>query len=171
MHSVRQNLNGETAFNDAYGSMAADEGQNFLEYLIRLGLIGESNLLVLSNRHHYYLDQNDVRNVRVLVNLKKLNLIKHLDSFLHLIFRVLPPKAYFIACFTESEYQEDIGFPVYQASSGFNKLNNPLDSRTNLHLDKNNVSRIFESHGFKIIDMTEIKEQVYFTCQNKRMSA
>jgi hypothetical protein len=171
MHSVRQNSIGETAFNNAYGNMAADEGQNFPEYLIRLGLIGESNLLVLSNRYHYYFDQNDLRSTRVLVNLKKLNLVKHLDSFLHIIFRVLPPKAYFIGCFTKIEYQEDNGIPVSQASFNFNKFNNPLDSKTNLPLDKNNVSRIFESHGFKIVDVTEIKEQVYFTCQNKKISA
>jgi hypothetical protein len=168
MYSVRQNSNGETRINDAYRNMAADEGQNFLEYLIRLGLIGESNLLVLSDRDHYYFDQNDLRSIRVLVNLKKLNLIKHLVSFLHVIFRVLPPKASFIGCFTDIEYQGDNGFNVYQASYDFNKFINPLDSKANLHLDKNNVSRIFESHGFKIVDMTQIKEQVYFTCQNKK---
>lgn len=171
MYSVRQNSIGKNAFNNAYGFMAADEGQNFLDYLIRLGLIGEANLLVLSNKYEYYFDQNDLRSVRVLVNLKKLNLVKHLDSFLHVIFRVLPPKAYFIGCFTDVEYQGDNGFPVYQASSDFNKFTNPLDSKTNLHLDKNNISGIFESHGFKIVDMTEINEQVYFACQNKRMSA
>ena len=41
----------------------------FLEYLKWLGLAYESDMLVLSSRHHFFYDQNDLRGVKVLVKI------------------------------------------------------------------------------------------------------
>jgi hypothetical protein len=170
MFPVNQNSLERTTFNQFGYSTVSEEGQDFLDYLIRLGLLGESSLLVLSMRHHYYFEQNDLKDIRVLVIPKKLNLVKHLDSFLHIVFRVLPPAAYFIGCFTDNKSSKGKEFTLSRASTNINRFINHLDSKTSWYLDKNEVSRILESHGFKTVDLTEIKGQVYFASKNKRMS-
>ncbi len=171
MFSADQNALERTAYNPVYTNLVAEGDENFFHYLNYLGLTSEPNLLVLSSKHHYYYDDDDLRGVKVLINLKKLNLIKHLDSFLHIVFRVLPPKASFIGCFTDSRTTRGKGLPFSHTNTIFNRFMNFIDSRTERNLDKNEVSRLLESHGFKIIDMTEIEGRIYFTGQNKRMLA
>jgi hypothetical protein len=43
---------------------------------------------------------------------------------------------------------------------------NYLDSKIEIETDKIDVSRLLESHGFKVIDMTEINGLTYFRSQN-----
>ena len=81
-------------------SVVAEGGVNFFRYLKNLGLSGEPNLIILSSRNHYHCDENDLKSVRTLINLKKLNLIKHLDLFLNALVRILPPETNFIGRFS-----------------------------------------------------------------------
>ena len=170
MFPLNQNSFERTTFNQFHNNVVYEEGQDFLDYLIWLGLLGESNLLVLSMKHQNYFDNNDLKDIKVLVIPKKLNMIKHLDSFLHIVFRVLPSEAYFIGCFTDSKSLRGNEFPLSHTSTNFNKFNSILATKTNWDLDKNDVSRLLESHGFKTVDMTEIKGQFYFAGKNRRMS-
>src|SRR5665647_2486589 len=71
--------------NPVIDNLLTEGGENFLHYLHRVGLANEQNLLVLSSRRHYYYDYNDLKGLTILINLKKLNLIRHLDSFLHTV--------------------------------------------------------------------------------------
>jgi uncharacterized protein Smg (DUF494 family) len=48
----------------------------------------------------------------------------------------------------------------------YKKFINFLDSRTEIEIDKKDISRLLESHGFKVIDMTEINGLTYFLTQN-----
>jgi hypothetical protein len=50
----------------------------------------------------------------------------------------------------------------------YKKLINFLDSRIDIEIDSKGISRLLESHGFKIIDMTEINGLTYFRTQNYR---
>lgn len=158
----------QTVYNPVYTNMAAEGDENFFHYLNWLGLSNEPNLLVLSSRHHYYYDYDDLKGVRVLVNLKSLNVIRHLDSFLHVVFRVLPSKASFIGCFTENKRSGGRGFSLQGTSSIFNRFINFIDSKTERYLDRNDVKRMLESHGFSIADMTEIDGKIYFISRNNR---
>ena len=160
--------NGRIRLNPVFVSLIAEGGENFFHYVKGLGLAKEPNLMVLSSNHHYYYDSSDLMSIKVLVNLKKMNLIKNLDGFLHAVFRILPPKAIFIGYFSDNKMQKGIGLPLYQSSGIFNRFINFLDSRTDRNMDKNDVSKLFESHGFKVVDMTEINGQIYFRTQNKR---
>src|SRR5665647_3647090 len=72
--------------------MVTEGDENFLDYLQWHGLANEDNLLVLSSKSHYYYDSEELKEVTTLINLKKLNLIKHLDEFLHTICYGLSPK-------------------------------------------------------------------------------
>jgi len=170
MYSVRQNLIEKPAFNKVHSIIDIDEGEDFLNYLTCLGLVGESKILVLSMSRHYSFDYNDLKDLRVLVMLKKLERIRHLESFIQIVYRVLPPKGYFIGCFSISKTPEDIGFPLNYTSTNLNKFIDHFESKAYPHLYKNNLSRIFQSYGFKIFNMTEINKQGYFATQKNVIS-
>ena len=159
----RTNLSTErTKINPSIDYLISEGGEFFLQYLRFLGLENEPNMLVLSSNHHYYYDFNELKGVTTLINLKKLNLMKHLDSFLHTIYRGLSAKTNFIGCFSDRNTQNGEGLP----SRMFKGFINFLDSRIDNDLNKNEVSEILETHGFKIINMKEMDGLTFFYAQN-----
>ena len=170
---VRKNFNGSktsakiTRTSPVMDDLIAEGGENFFHYLSGLGLADETNMMVLSSKHHYYYDNSELEGVTTLVNLKKLNLIKHLDSFLGTVCDVLSPETNFIGCFSDSETEKENGL----TSRMYKRFINFLDSRVDNRIDKNDVSRLLESRGHKVIDMTEINGLTYFRTQNLGLTA
>jgi hypothetical protein len=124
-------------------------------------------MMVLPSNHHYYYDHSELEGITTLVNVKKLNLIKHLDSFLQTVSDVMSPKTNFIGCFADSKTEKENGL----SSRMYKRFINFLDSRIDNEIDKNDVSRLLESRGYKVIDMTEINGLTYFRTQNLGLSA
>lgn len=153
--------------NPAISDLLEEAGENFFNYLEWHGLADESNMLVLSSRRHYYYDPKELQSITTLINVKKLNLIKNLDSFLQSIEYVLSPESNFIGCFSDWKTQKGIGI----TSRMYKGFINFLDSRIDVDFDKNDVSRLLESHGFRVMDMTEIDGLTYFRAQNLGMQA
>jgi hypothetical protein len=141
--------------------------ENFINYLNWNGLANEDNLLILSSKMHYYYDYEELKEVTTLINLKKLNLINHLDDFLHTLCSGLSPKANFIGCFSDRKNQKGVSV----TSRLYKKVINFLDSKIDVDIDRKDFSRLLESHGFKIIDMTEINGLTYFRTQNLTRAA
>jgi hypothetical protein len=145
-------------------SLTAVGGKNFFLYLKNLNLLKDRDLLILSTSSHFYYDENELKNVRTLINLKKLNLIKDLDTFLRTVFQVLPANANFIGCFSESETHNFSEF----FSGLTSRFNNLLDSRTDRTMNKQDVTKLLEKYGFKVVDMTEMNGLTFFYSQNLR---
>ena len=156
---------GTNSYNPAIRHMVSEGGENFLTYMKRFGIASEPNIMVLSSRHHYYYDSSDLQSIRALVNLKKLNMIRHLDLFLQTLSRMLPSNASFIGCFSDSKGSKR----KYSISKYTEKIisiiRNFMDSKTDRNMDKDDVSKLFASYGFKIVDMTEINGQTFFNTQ------
>jgi hypothetical protein len=152
----------KTGFSPTIVKVIAEGGENFFLYLKRLGFATENNLLALSSVHHYYYDENELKNVGTLVNLKKLNHIKNLDDFLQTILHMLPQEANFIGCFSNDISKKQNGLLTYKPSRLLSRFINFIDSRTDHFLDKSRVSEALEKNGHKIIDMTEIDGITYF---------
>ena len=169
---VRTNFNGTKLFpngtitNPDIDNLINERGENFFLYLNWLGLTDDPNLMVISSNHHYYYDFDDFKGVTTLINLKRLNLIKHLDNFLYTVSHVLSPKTNFVGCFSDRNIQKEIGSPPRM----YKKIINFLDARTDIEIDKKDVSKLLETHGFEIIDMTEINGLTYFRTQNIQRS-
>ena len=163
-------LSGKATVNPVHDNLVLEGGEAFLEYLNWLELAHEPNLLVLSSRHHFFYDQNDLKGLKVLVNVKKLNQIKHLNSYLHILFRLLPPEANFIGCFIDSKNHKRNGSPFFSPGMIYKKFLDFLDHRTNRNMDRNEVVELLDSHGFGIVDMTEINGITYFNTRNQRNS-
>ena len=57
---------------------------------------------------------------------------------------------------------------ISMTSRMYKKFINFLDSKIDIEIDSKDISKLLESHGFKIIDMTEINGLTYFRTQNYR---
>jgi len=160
-----KSTHGISGFFPAIVTMIAEDGDNFFRYLKDLGLSRENNLVVLSSRHHYFYDENELKHVKTLINLRKLNLIKYLNEFLFTLVQVLPSDTKFLGCFSDCD-QSGKG-----ESSFFNPIKHLGHKISNLYsgneriLNKNKVTELLESYGFKITDMTEMNGLTYFCSQ------
>lgn len=152
----------KSVLSDAIVTLINEGGINFFNYLKKLGLSRDPDLIVLSSKHHYYYDENDLKSVRVIVNLKKLNLIKYLDLFLNSLHRILPQDASFIGYFSDREILKVNGFQFHRVARLTNRLNDILNTGTEHFLCENDVSELLEKNGFKIVDMTKMNGLVYF---------
>lgn len=157
---------GKPFFSTDSFNLTAEGGVTFFQYLKKFNLFREPELLILSPNIHFYYDENDLKDVRTFILLRKLNLIKELDAFLDTLTHILPPDVNFVGCFSDNKTLKWNGI----VSNISNKITNILDSKTDHYLDKKEVSELLEKHGFRIIDMTEMNELILFYSQTVRPS-
>ena len=153
---------GQTESNTSPLRIVADGDANFYHYLKQIGLNDDPDLIILSAKNHYYYGESDLKNVRTIINLKKLNLIKHLDKFLISLIRILPPETNFLGCFADSKASGKNGSGVKRFERLVKRFNNFLDSRTDRNLNENEVKELLIAHGFRIFDMSKIDGVTYF---------
>jgi hypothetical protein len=127
-------------FDPAIFTLVTAVGLNFFRFLKSLGISREPNLVVLSSRDSFSCDENELKNARVIINMKKLNLIKHLDLFLNTLVRILPPDTRFIGYFSGAE-----------------------------NVNRNEITGLLEKNGFKTLIMKEMSGSTYFISQNVSM--
>lgn len=165
--SGKDNFTGKiNSMNPAVANLIAKVGTDLYQYLKSNSFPEESGFLLISPNQHYYYDEEDLKNIRSLLNLNKLNNIKHLDRFLHNLFRVLPAGANFIGCFHDSKkLNGNNKYPFYQPSVLLNKFRNFLDSRTDHYINRDEVFGLLKLNGFKVLNMTEIDGVTYFYAQ------
>ena len=152
---------GKPIFSSDNFNLTAEGGVTFFKYLKKFNMFSEPELLILSPNIHFYYDENDLKDVRTFILLRKLNLIKELDTFLRTLSQILPQNVNFVGCFSDNKTLKWNGF----VSNLSNKFYNILDSKTDHFLDKEDVSELLEKYGFKIIDLTEMDELILFCSQ------
>lgn len=160
------------------------EGRDgFANYIEWLGLDRDPNIVVLSSMHHYFYDAEEMRHVKTVINLKELNLIKHLEDFIHTIHHILAPKSYFLGYFTDNKKingykltggmdSNNPGISAEAVENGIvsrnpflNMIYSIIDSRTNSFLSRRNVASLFENRGFRVVDFTQLNDRTYFCAQ------
>lgn len=153
------------------------------DYVERLGLGKDPNLVVLSSLHHYYYDYDEMKNVKTVVNLKELNRIHNLNSFIHSLFRIIQPRCFFVGCFIDNrnnniydlkndpsqkspeKYEDQIEDGILSKIPFLNMIYSKLDMRRINILTRRTVNMTFSERGFKIVDMTEINGITFFCAQ------
>jgi hypothetical protein len=171
------------AINEAIDNMIAEVGESFYNYVDRIGLTKDPNLIVLSSLHHYFYDSDEMNNVKTVINLKELNKIKGIKSFLQIYFRFLPQKCNFVgyfidnnkidryalrnnsACFDNKRRFDEIENSIISRIPFINMLYSKMDLKTNTYLSKCSVTSLLKIYGFKVIDMTEHNDLTYFHSQ------
>jgi hypothetical protein len=170
-----------------YRELFEEGHEDFYNYLDWLGLAKSHHLLILTSSHHYYFEVDDLKSIKTIVNLNKLNNIKSIKDFLQGIYNVLPHKCYFIGSFTDSK-KHSVFSPSKKSpgridgedfnsesdngpwSSFLNLLYGVIDMRTNRYLTEKGVKVYLEETGLKILDMTEFNGLTYFCTQKDNPS-
>ena len=145
-------------------SFTVEGGTNIFRYLKRFNLFNEPDLLILYPNIHFFYDENELKSVRTFINLKKLNLIKDLDTFLNSVFSKLPMNVNFVGCFSDSKTLKGNGF-ISDLSA---RLTNLLDSKTDNNMDKTSVSELLGKYGYEVVNMTEANGITFFYSRNVR---
>lgn len=172
-----------------YKEFVEEGHEDFYNYLDWLGLAKSHHLLILTSSRHYYFEIEDLKSIKTVVNLNKLNNIKSIRDFLQGIYNVLPDKCYFIGSFTDSKKQNGFFSPKKtfspvradgedfnaESDSGpwnsfLNLLYGIIDMRTNRYLTEKGVKMYLEETGLKILDMTEFNNLTYFCTQKDNPS-
>lgn len=156
---VTGDTTGKPVTDHASLNVMTEGGESFLNYIRKLNSDIDSSVLVLSSKHHYYYDKEELKEVSAVINLKRLNFMDHLESYLHGICDILSQNAKFIGCFADREMinGDRLSSRIYKRMLTF------LDGKTDIEIDRKYLQRLFDSCGFRIIDMTEINGLTYFT--------
>jgi hypothetical protein len=162
--------------------------EDLIDYLDRMGLINETDLLVIPSNRHYFYDAEDMKGIKTVVNLRQLNHVREIRDFLRNIVDLLPVKSNFVGCFVDNKVQN--GFSdkysnlqkisdkaeAYENSIEsripfINRMYSFIDSRTNRYLTKRAVTHLLEECGLQIIGMTELNGLTYFWTQKIKPAA
>ena len=170
----------------ANSALFAEGGLNFYNYIRRLGLESDPDIVVISSLRHFYYDAEEMIKVKTLVNLTELNQVKRIVDFLHTCYQIMPQKSYLIGCFVDNKkiprYRlrnssasnivkrdfDPLEYGIVSAVPFINRLYSIMDSRTNTFMSRSSISFLLEDYGFKVMDMTEHDELTYFQAQKAR---
>jgi hypothetical protein len=161
-----------------------EEGcEHFFPYLDCVGLAKASDIVFLSSSHHFFYEEDELKDVKTVVNLKPLNNVKNIRSLLHSIYCLLPQKSNFVGCFVNNKKQNLFSDKKSNGNADsyentiesripiLNRMLNFIDQKTNRYLSPRMVSVILEESGLKVLDMTEINGLTYFYASKSRQSA
>ena len=190
--SISTNLNitsgqrGASETGRANDALFAEGGLNFYNYIRRLGLDSDPDIVIISSMRHFYYDAAEMIKVKALMNLTELNQVKRIVDFLHTCYQIMPQKSYLIGCFVDNKkiprytlrnnsastmFKKDfdpIESGIVSAVPFINRLYSIMDSRTNTFMSRSSISFLLEDYGFKVLDMTEQNELTYFQAQKAR---
>ncbi len=122
-------------------------GFSFFRYLRCSGLTAEAGLVILSSHEGADYGRLDLRRARTLINLRRLDLIKHLEMFVSSLVWLLPPETSFVGCFAEEGH----------FSAGRHR-----------HLNQERVSALLEGNGLVVINMKEMNGLTYFHSRKRQ---
>ena len=124
-----------------------------------------------------------MNNAKTVVNLKELNRIKEIKSFLHSHLHFLPQRCNFLGCFVNNRKIErytlrinltaekkvrnsdDVELGIVSRFPFINMLYSIMDSKTDAYMSENSVTLMLRVHGFKIMEMKEVNGLTYFHSQ------
>jgi hypothetical protein len=166
MNNVSDGKKYRNSFDPAIFALITEVGLNFFRFLISLGISREPNLVVLSSRDSFSCNENELKNAKVIVNMKKLNLIKHLDLFLNTLVRILPPDTRFIGYFSGNGNVKGNGINNSNVLRLMNRVFYLFGSRRKNIMNRNEITGLLEKNGFKTLIMKEMSGSTYFISQN-----
>jgi hypothetical protein len=160
------NAEGISGRETSVASLVKQCGINFFRYLRSMNLSDRSDILVLPSNNHYYYDGRELNSIKVLINLKKLNMIKHVDMFLNMLVRVMPPDAEFVGCFSDSGTSGKGKHYFGKYTKLFTRLIHLLDPGSDRIMDREDVASLLQRSGFRTVDMKEMHGITYFCCKS-----
>jgi hypothetical protein len=156
-----------------YIDLLDEAGLDVVNYLESFDLLKNQSFILLSSVRHYLYGPEELKNVKVLINLKLINPTKQINYCLKTMNRVLPKKGIFVGCFLSYEsYRNKI---IQQKPNVFGHMVRIISfiplitwlqyimNPKRMHcLTIANMSKKLEKNGFKLIDVKEINGVSYF---------
>lgn len=140
----------------------SEGGEIMLQYIKWLGLAETEDIMILSSLNHFYYDTIDLSEIRTLINLKILNHIKHLESFLSILPALLPRHSSFIGFFRDDGALENQCHKSYIRMPFPAKHKIMVSPLTDKYLGRQYVIQLLQKNGFRIKDLTIIGNIVFF---------
>ena len=174
--------------NRLFDELSDTAREDLIDYLDRMGLINEADILVIPSTRHYFYDAEDMKGIKTIVNLRQLNHVREVRDFLRTIVDLLPVKSNFIGCFVDNRLQNgfsdkysNLPHEISEKAEAYengiesripfiNRMYSFIDSRTNRYLTKRTVTHLLEECGLQIIGMTELNGLTYFWTQKIKSS-
>jgi hypothetical protein len=169
--------------NEAVDSLITEGGEDFYNYVNRIGLAKDPSMIVLSSLHSYYYGTEEINKANTIVNLKELNQIKQIKSILQLYLQFLPQNCNFVGCFVNNKKVErfelrngsnlignksisdSIELGIVSRFPLLNRIYSIMDSKTNTYMSEMSVTLLLKDFGFKVMDMTEFNGLTFFHSQ------
>ena len=169
--------------NEAVDNLITEGGDDFYNYVNRIGLVKDPGLIVLSSRHSYFYDNEEMNKAKTVINLTELNQIKEIKGLLQSYLRYMPQQCNFVGCFINNK---KFGGFVLRKGSSFsghtktsdavelgivsrypfiNMIYSIMDRKTNTYLTERSVTLMLKDYGFKVLDMAEINGLTFFHSQ------
>lgn len=148
----------------AIEKLIAEGGSNFVRYLGWLDMLKEENIILLSPKRHYFFDHSELKCSTTLILLKKLNLLEDPDGLLRDISRAIHPGSNLLGHFPAGHRRSG---RTEALSNIYARIIDFLDIRIQRGYDSQSVATLIESNGFKVADMTLIKNTIYFRAVKK----
>lgn len=141
--------------------LISEVGLNFFRFLRSAGVGVEDDLVVLSAKDAYSYDEAELGRARVLVNLKKLNRIRHPDLFLRSLVFLLPEGTSFIGCFSDRRSSVS-GHSIPVILCRFLKRLRGTGRGWDHSFSRGEVLELLEKNGFLSVNMKEMNGLTYF---------
>jgi hypothetical protein len=140
-----------------------EESKDFYNYLTRLHMVNKlDNMLVLPARNHFFYIAEEMKGFEGVINLKKLNYVKKINSFMSNLRNILEKDRIFCGCFINNKYTRQTTFDNHKRSKFIKSLILILEARMSRFLSESDVRILLTKNNFHIVNMKEIRGVTYF---------
>jgi hypothetical protein len=139
--------------------MTSENSSDFYKYIVKLGIVKKDpKLLILSSKHHFYYEIDEMKNIKTVINLKQLNDIDSLNDFLKLI-NDLQKNTILCGCFTNYKF--------FWSKKYYEMFLALIDLKMKRLISESNARSLLIAQNYKILDMKEINQITYFEAIKK----
>lgn len=135
------------------------ENKDFYKYIDTFNYINK--ILILPYKNHFFFTSDEVQNYKIILNLKELNYIKNLNTFLSSL-QCISSNSVFCGCFknNKSKSHKYVKFLI--------SILHIFDYNMERLLSEREINSFFNTYKFKIFNVTEINNLTYFCAKKMR---
>jgi hypothetical protein len=171
------------AANEAIGNLITEGGDDFYNYVNRIGLAKDPGLIVLSSQHNYFYDNEEMSKAKTVIDLTELNHIKEIKILLQSYLHFMPQRSNFVGCFVNNKKfgsygirnnssfsrniktSEAVELGIVSRNPFINMLYSMMDLKTNTYLSERRVTIMLGVYGFKVLEFQELNGLTFFHSQ------
>jgi len=177
----KSSVNYEKKANVFHSYIKEEAGESVYNYFNELGVFQSSEVLILSSKHSFSYDEEYMKNIKTIFNLKPLNHIPKINLLFFELNRILPNEGYYIGCYEDmytAQKKMAEKYPNYLVKIWFSLFYSlpqlifslpvvdiiafSIGLSTKKCLTIQNVQKIMQRNGFKVVNTKQFNEENYF---------